>query len=376
MNKVTTIVFLDTNGIITSNKETFNRHENYASEFEKFTKYGSEFVILQTKKGTRENIANQSEFLRLVRLKKSSWNIIGRIYEYKKFLDFYKENRIIFICGDPWKPFLQLLVLRMIGKKSYPFQVQIHFDLFDNKWRFASFRNYIKFLLAFPGLKLANNLRFVSEHQAETLKSKNPLNAKKVFVTPVPLNLDLDHIQSPALPRSRSIGFLGRLEKDRGTKFLQPIAEAIGESDIRMIIAGTGSEGVKLNQKISEALSTDRVEFPGYLEGPELVLFWNSIGVLVSTAESESYGRTIREALCYGVPVIAIDSAGARQLKQGPLSEFVHIYASTEISRISLPTIESCFLQDIGRLGIQVERSERLQNEKNLYKSWSELCDT
>jgi hypothetical protein len=41
---------------------------------------------------------------------------------------------------------------------------------------------------------------------------------------------------------------------------------------------------------------------------------WKKIGVLVSTAPAESYGRAMREALVAGVPVWATKSSGVEDL--------------------------------------------------------------
>jgi hypothetical protein len=41
---------------------------------------------------------------------------------------------------------------------------------------------------------------------------------------------------------------------------------------------------------------------------------WKGIGVLVSTAPAESYGRVMREALLAGVPVWAMKSSGVEDL--------------------------------------------------------------
>jgi glycosyltransferase involved in cell wall biosynthesis len=40
---------------------------------------------------------------------------------------------------------------------------------------------------------------------------------------------------------------------------------------------------------------------------------WNQSGVLVSTAPSESFGRTIREAACFGIPVLGVASRGFKE---------------------------------------------------------------
>ena len=41
---------------------------------------------------------------------------------------------------------------------------------------------------------------------------------------------------------------------------------------------------------------------------------WNKIGILVSTAPSESYGRALREALIHGVPVWSTRTRGVSDL--------------------------------------------------------------
>ena len=369
------IIFLDSNTIITSNESTFNRHSQYAFECQNFTDSVIEFTVLQPGHKNESEITFRSEYLKVHRMSISKWNLFGRIIEYRNFLQSFQNRRIAFVCGDPWKPVLQLFFLRVIGLRKYPFQVQVHFDIFDSKWRYANLRNFLKYILALPGLYLASNLRFVSEHQARPLKTRHFLNGKKLFVTSVPLNLHFTEIIPNETPRQRCIGFLGRLSEDRGVKYLEFVAGAIQKSDIRMIIAGSGPESDRLNAALSRILESNRIDFPGYLEGRDLNKFWSSIGVLVSTAESESYGRTIRESLCYGVPVIALNSLGALEIKHGPLSDFVHLYEKDEIHNITLGEIESCLSQNIGSLGLDIEVATLFENKKKLYASWSDLYE-
>ena len=375
MRSARAIIFLDMNSIITSNKSTFDRHSQYAVEFQDFSDSEVEFIVLQPRQKNKSEMLFKSEFLKLHRTTSFKWSLLGRIVEYRRFLQSFQNSEIAFVCGDPWKPILQLLFLRIIGWQRYPFQVQVHFDIFDPKWKYANQRNYFKYILALPGLYWASNLRFVSEHQAISLRTKRSLNAKKLFITPVPLNLEFTEIIPNEAPRSRSIGFLGRLSEDRGVKYLEFVARAIKESDIRMTIAGSGTESDTLKVALVRILERHRIDFPGYLEGSDLTSFWRSIGVLVSTAESESYGRTIRESLCHGVPIIALNSLGALQIKHGPMAEFVHLYNKNEIQNITQSEIESCFFQNIGSLGLKMEADASLASRKKLYASWSDLYE-
>ncbi len=375
MRSARVIIFLDVNAIITSNESTLDRHLQYASEFQIFNDAKTEFIVLQRRLQNETEIDFKSESLKIHRITSSKWKLLDRIVEYRKFLQSFQNRKIAFVCGDPWKPVLQLLFLRVIGLRKYPFQVQVHFDIFDPKWRYANSRNFLKYIVALPSLYLASNLRFVSEHQARFLSTKRSLRAKKLFVTPVPLNLDFTEIIPNVAPRARCIGFLGRLSEDRGVKHLEFVARAIKDSDIRMTIAGSGPESDKLKEALSKILESHRIDFPGYLEGPDLKSFWSSIGLLVSTAESESYGRTIRESLCHGVPVVALNSLGALQIKHGPLFEFVHLYNKHEIHNITLSEIESCLSQNIGSLGLELEAEALVKNKEKLYASWGDLYE-
>jgi glycosyltransferase involved in cell wall biosynthesis len=368
-----TIIFLDRNSIITSNQQTLNRHAMYADDFREYIKCEIKFIVLQNQQDQLSDVILNEESLIIHRIKPNRWNLLGRLIEYRNFLHSLKDSESVFICGDPWKPVIQLMVLRVIGKQRYPFQVQIHFDIFDSKWRYSSLKNLAKYVLALPGLYWADNLRFVSGHQTESLSSRALLKSKKIFVTPVPLNLEYTKIHPTNSPRPRVIGFLGRLSEDRGIKYLECLATSIKGTDIRMIVAGEGPAEEILKRKLTNILESDQIDFPGFLEGSNLAKFWNSIGALFSPAQTESYGRTIRESLCYGIPVIAMDSLGALVLKQGVLSEFVHIFNKNSITKISKSDIEICFAQNIGSIAILEEIATADANKDKLYASWRDL---
>jgi glycosyltransferase involved in cell wall biosynthesis len=58
----------------------------------------------------------------------------------------------------------------------------------------------------------------------------------------------------------------------------------------------------------------NRIIYLGQLPESELRKIWKKIGVLVSMAPVESYGRVMRESLIAGVPVWATTSAGVIDL--------------------------------------------------------------
>jgi glycosyltransferase involved in cell wall biosynthesis len=58
----------------------------------------------------------------------------------------------------------------------------------------------------------------------------------------------------------------------------------------------------------------NRIIYLGQLPESELLKAWERIGVLVSMAPVESYGRVMRESLIAGVPVWATASVGVKDL--------------------------------------------------------------
>jgi hypothetical protein len=97
---------------------------------------------------------------------------------------------------------------------------------------------------------------------------------------------------------------------------------------------------------------------------------WEEITLLVSTAHAESYGRSIREALIYGVPVLAIPSTGA--------DEVAKLTDSLGFIDTNFPEKTLMNLNRVLNSGVSLETRKRLldlnsQNSKLLVESWKNL---
>jgi glycosyltransferase involved in cell wall biosynthesis len=84
--------------------------------------------------------------------------------------------------------------------------------------------------------------------------------------------------------------------------------------DFKVVVLGQGPSKDKFLLKLSSVISKNRIIYLGQLPENELRKAWKRIGVLVSMAPVESYGRVIRESLIAGVPVWATASAGVKDL--------------------------------------------------------------
>ena len=103
------------------------------------------------------------------------------------------------------------------------------------------------------------------------------------------------------------IGFLGRLEKWKGLDLLLELARR--RPDLEVHLAGTGSYGERLRNRIDALGLSGRVVLRGEVKSVQRAEFLRSLDALVlpSLSTSETFGIVLLEAQLCGVPVVASD---------------------------------------------------------------------
>jgi phosphatidylinositol alpha 1,6-mannosyltransferase len=116
--------------------------------------------------------------------------------------------------------------------------------------------------------------------------------------------------RSDALRRSWSpdgkpiVGFVGRLAPEKHVERLA----ALTKGDVQLVIVGDGVDRAKLESRLPTAI------FTGALYGSELATAYASLDVFVHPGEHETFCQAVQEALASGVPVVAPDAGGPRDL--------------------------------------------------------------
>lgn len=157
---------------------------------------------------------------------------------------------------------------------------------------------------------LSDNVVVLSETQKNILMRRygNKINKDKVNLIPSGVDFKLNNYSKVKRIRDSSevidIIFVGRLEEDKGIKFLlQAFQRIIKERyKVRLHVVGKGS----LQAELIKLYSSDRVIFHGFLKrsGVENLLKKSSIFCMPST--SESLATTVIEAMVFGtVPVFS-----------------------------------------------------------------------
>jgi len=152
------------------------------------------------------------------------------------------------------------------------------------------------------------------------------------------------------------VGFVGRLAPEKHVERL--IALAANDS-VQLVIVGDGIDQTKLQSAMPTAV------FTGALYGEELSAAYASMDVFVHTGEHETFCQVVQEALASGLPVIAPDAGGPRDLvapyRTGlllPVNEF-----------------EARLPGAVGHLLAERQRYAPAARRSVLGRSWPVICD-
>jgi phosphatidylinositol alpha 1,6-mannosyltransferase len=101
------------------------------------------------------------------------------------------------------------------------------------------------------------------------------------------------------------VGYVGRLAAEKELELLTAVQHL---PDTQLVVIGDGPERGRLERELPTA------HFTGQLQGAELARAFASLDVFVHTGSTETFCQAAQEALVSGVPVVAPDAGGLRDL--------------------------------------------------------------
>lgn len=110
---------------------------------------------------------------------------------------------------------------------------------------------------------------------------------------------------------------VSRLGKEKNITFLLQAAAAYkkkrGDS-FRLLVIGDGPEKEQLEEEANDLELTGQVSFPGSIPNERLNAFYHAADVFLFSSKTETQGIVLLEAMAAGIPVVALEASGVRDV--------------------------------------------------------------
>jgi glycosyltransferase involved in cell wall biosynthesis len=117
-------------------------------------------------------------------------------------------------------------------------------------------------------------------------------------------------------PRAFVVGHVGRLADEKNLPFLARAVSRFLEKCERahFVIAGSGPAQDEIEAIVASAGVADRCHLVGVLQHQQLVDIYHCFDAFAFASQSETQGMVLTEAMAAGVPVVAVDASGVREV--------------------------------------------------------------
>ena len=136
--------------------------------------------------------------------------------------------------------------------------------------------------------------------------------AEKTRICSLYVDLKAFGVSKPFVLRAASVGYVGRLEEEKGFRQFVEAVPLVREEkrEINFVVAGGGS----LQSLLKEQTLDSEIEFLGLVPNKDMPVVMNELKLLVVPSFTEGFGRVILEAMACGTPVLATAVGGVKAL--------------------------------------------------------------
>jgi 1,2-diacylglycerol 3-alpha-glucosyltransferase len=113
------------------------------------------------------------------------------------------------------------------------------------------------------------------------------------------------------------IGHLGRLAAEKNLEYLcEAVIKALKKisGQVRFLVVGAGPNENLFQEMFNEEGLEDQLVMAGKQSGQDLADAYNAMDLFVFSSKTETQGMVLVEAMAAGIPVIALDASGTREV--------------------------------------------------------------
>ena len=118
------------------------------------------------------------------------------------------------------------------------------------------------------------------------------------------------------------VGHVGRLAHEKNLEFLaRALAEFLRRRpDAHFLVVGQGPEEQQIRDHFEHAGLSHRLHMAGTKRGQQLADCYTAMDVFAFSSHSETQGMVLAEAMAAGVPIVALDASGVRDVVKDGLN--------------------------------------------------------
>ena len=175
------------------------------------------------------------------------------------------------------------------------------------------------------------------------------------------------------------IGHLGRLAPEKNLEYLcDAVIDAMRKMDEKtfFLVVGSGSSESRIVEKFGKAHLDNRLIMAGRKSGSDLIDAYAAMDLFVFSSKSETQGMVLVEAMAAGLPVIALNASGVREVVEDafngrllPADASPHEFAESIIAYFSHEDTAASWRRQAYRTANRFSREKTAQKLADLYLS-------
>lgn len=335
---------------------TYNNDNKTAFEFDKDIEI--EYLI--------DGMPNKKELLNALN-KKNLVKIFGELLKSIKiiFLKYYKNIKSIKKINSNYiittRTFHNKLVSRFANKKIIKIATEHNYHNNDIKY----VNNLIKSLSKFDYFVV------VSKELKDYYNSK--IKTPKVIYIPNVIDNMPDKISG--LDKNNLIS-IGRFSNEKDFATLIRVFKGVKEriKNAKLYLIGDGEEKENIKELIKANKLEKSVILPGFLSQVEMSKYLMNSKIYVMTSLTESFGLVLIEAMSYGLPCIAFDSAsGARELIENGKNGY--LISNRDVKKMCDKIVDLFNNNDIFNYSKEAQLTSKKYLMENIKEVWIDLLE-